>query len=545
MIHSRQPGDLEKAVMQLPYVFSCHQGGIDSFDCPDTLVIEDFKSCIVELKSKGLAGIAILIDEADCLGKNVPLLQMFRNIFQVVEHCSLLLAGTEAVFPILSEVFSPIPRQFHRIDVRPFAGWPETMDLVLRPIPKEFHDTLAPSGRVVRELHELCSGAPDEVQLYCHHMYRSVEDGSAKRMALSPHVFREVLHEYRSNSSANVDSVLAAIERLPDKLLFESEWLSRRNLTLEDNIGICVLAEELGRDTALSDEEKSKIITELSDGYKLLFDAGIIEINNCIQLAGRPLSAGFWKSFVEVERGKRILRCRYLQKPDQELHEAEFQKWIESRRELLAGNEIVVTMQAFNKWALPSPEELHRLGRISGYKVPDVFGPLPVQRAVGKFAEGDVNGCIKIFEEMIADKEDATARNNLAFCQILRGDASGGLANLAIALKGDYLPLFELNKGVAEFLLGDASAARCSLQNALQKLRELDDEHNQASYVLLLEPNGKGALSVENLPIDVAILANLWRIGALTEDEFRAELKKLYSDKSEELFKKLPTLSKG
>ncbi len=256
MIHSRQQGSLEKAVMQIPYVFSCHEGSIESFECPDSLVVNDFEACLTELQSKGFTGIVLLIDEADCLSKNVPLLQMFRNIFQIVEHCSLILAGTEAVFPALSEVFSPIPRQFHRVDVMPFSRWPDTMALVLGPIPKEMLDTIAPELEVVQELHELCGGSPDEIQLYCHHMYRSVEDGTSSRMALSPQVFREVLREYRSNTPANIDAVLNAIERLPDRLLFESKWLSRRALTLEENIRSTVLRQELKNNKALSIDER-------------------------------------------------------------------------------------------------------------------------------------------------------------------------------------------------------------------------------------------------------------------------------------------------
>ncbi len=305
MIHSRQPGSLDKAVMQIAYVFSCHQGSIDTFECPDELVVNDFNKCLIELRTKGLNGIALLIDEADCLGKNVPLLQMFRNIFQRVEHCSLVLAGTDAVFPALSEVFSPIPRQFHRIDVKPFARQSDTMELVDNPILKKLIEDIRPELGVVMDLHQLCGGAPDEVQLYCHHMYRSVEDGLSKRMALSPQVFREVLREYRSNTPANVDAVLNAIERLPDKLLFQSRWVSRRNLTLEENIQVSILERELKRDKPLSSEERSEIVSEMTNGYRTLFEAGISEIDNCIRLAGAPLSAGFWKSYVEVERGKR------------------------------------------------------------------------------------------------------------------------------------------------------------------------------------------------------------------------------------------------
>ena len=121
---------VEAAVLQAPFAFSCHEGPISDFECHDALIINDLQESIAELQRHGMAGIALLIDEANCLGQNVPLLQMFRNIFQTVERaCSLVLAGTDAVFPALSEVFSPIPRQFHRVDVKPFARWWDTRDL--------------------------------------------------------------------------------------------------------------------------------------------------------------------------------------------------------------------------------------------------------------------------------------------------------------------------------------------------------------------------------------------------------------------------------
>jgi len=622
MMHSRQPGSLEKAVMQIPYVFSCHRGNIDDFECPDALVVNDFNTCRTELCGIGLAGIALLIDEADCLGKNVPLLQMFRNIFQIVEHCSLLLAGTEAVFPALSEVFSPIPRQFHRIDVRPFARWSDTMELVVHPIPKELFDIIAPKQEVLMELHELCGGAPDEVQLYCHHMYRSVEDSSSKRMALTPQVFREVLREYRSNSSANVDAVLSAIERLPDKLLFESKWLSRKALTLDENIRVTVLARELQLNKSLSADERASVAGELTDGYKMLFDSGIIEVNNCIRLAGAPLSAGFWKSFVEVERGKRWIwdddsfaeqlryfitysigracgsvgrvdisqgqdavaalhalrsgktpaefdegmsemivtalfsrdqksacvadvnfqidspagkqtfQCRYLEKAGQRLQQEQFQEWVDGHRTLLAGNEIAVVIVGFHRWELPSSDELHRLGRISGYRIPDVFGPHQTLQAASKFADGDVRGCMETFVRMLGDKEDAATRNNLAFCQILAGELGVGLENAAKALVSDYAPLFELNKGIAEFLQGHVDKATQSLRNALQKLRESESADNEAVYVLVVEPSEKKVRSHGDLSVDAAILINLWRMGDLTRDELEKALTKRHPDKA-------------
>gem|GEM_PF-3424386 len=625
MIHSRQPGSLESAVMQIPYVFSCHQGSIDEFECPDALVVHDFNACLTELRTKGLTGIALLIDEADCLGKNVPLLQMFRNIFQTVENCSLILAGTDAVFPALSEVFSPIPRQFHRIDVKPFAQWPDTMDLVLLPIPKELHKLIGPDLTVFQELHELCGGAPDEVQLYSHHMYRSVEDGSSKRMALSPQVFREVLREYRSNTPANVDAVLNAIERLPDKLLFKSKWLSRRSLTLDENIQVSTLTRELKRDKPHSPEERSEIASEMTNGYRTLFEAGISESKNCIRLAGAPLSAGFWKSYVEVERekrwswddhsfaanlqrpiiwavkqacgaeafiniqlgdsaiqglfalragktvtdvgdslgemivsalfarnakathavdvtfqmdsraGQKTIQVRFVENPASEIKQAQISEWIGTHKELFSGNEISLVMREFTRWVLPSSVELHTLGRISEIPIPKLFGPNAGEQAVNLFESGDIQGAADSFARLLADKEEDSIRNNLGFCQILLGRTAEALENVKKAMADDYKPLYELNKGVGEFLEGDRDAAKQSLQNALQQVQAPDARFDPwaVSSVLVLEPTDRKVWYCNDLAIDAAILINLWRVGDLARPELETKLATVYPDKAQ------------
>ena len=306
MMHARQqPSSLDRVVLQIPFAFSCHQGEPHTFLCVDALVKHDFLSCLEELKHKGYVGVALLVDEADCLGANVALLQMLRNIFQVVPRFSLILAGTEAIFPSISEVFSPIPRQFHRIDVKPFEHPDDTHQLVLKPLKTQSIDDVAPDRDHIRELHDLCGGDPSEVQLYCHHMYRMVEQGKAKTMALTPQVFREVLREYRASAPANLETVINAIERLPDKYLFESKWVSRRKVSVDENIRLEILRNELKKSTQLSSEERSGIGWDLKQGYQTLFNAGIIDSESRINLVGTPLTAGYWKSFVEVEKGKR------------------------------------------------------------------------------------------------------------------------------------------------------------------------------------------------------------------------------------------------
>jgi len=621
MISSRHPGSLDTAVMQIPYLFSCHQGGLDTFECPDALVVNDLNACQTELKQRGYAGIALLIDEADCLGKNVPLLQKFRNIFQVVERCSLILAGTEGIFPVLSEVFSPIPRQFHRIDIKPFAKWSDTLDLVLTPLCEK---AIAPKRTVIRELHQLCGGAPDEVQLYCHHMYRSVEDGSLKQMSLSPQVFREVLREYRSNSSANVDAVLSAIERLPDKLLFESAWLSRRALTLDENIRVTVLRLALKTGKELSEDEAAKVSDELKEGYRILFDSGIIEINNCIRLAGAPLSAGFWKSYVEVERGKRwswdddsfleklIKTCvgaiqkgcgaaahimiekednavdglhalraglkvpdlsnsiagmvltaliardvnsknavdvilqmdsivgrhkfqvRFVEKTVGEISSEQIADWLVKYKDLFARYEIMISMQSLKRWILPTDEEIHRLGHISEVRIPSEFGPDPMRQAIDTFARGDILGAAKGFQRLLNDREDEGNLNNLGFCQILLGHIPEALENLKKAIIGNYDPLYELNKGVCEFLLGDGDGAIKSLKNALQKIEAPKSpfDPSKVIYVLILEPTDRKVWFYENIPMNAAILINLWRIGNIPREDLEIALTKIDPSKT-------------
>lgn len=383
---------------------------------------------------------------------------------------------------------------------------------------------------------------------------------------------------------------------------------------------------ELKANHLLSAEEKAKIVSELTVGYRTLFEAGITEIDNCIRLAGAPLSAGFWKSYVEVEKGKRwswnddsfaeqlrkpILltignacgvngyfethngdnakqalnnlragvpvkdvdesmgemiftavvareakvthavdvsfqwdspagrqstQARFLEESDSEMAQKEIIKWLEAHKHILAANEIVVSVNGFERWELPSADELHRLGYISGYRIPDSFGPPQAEQAVSKFGQGDVQGSMNLFARMLADKDEAQIRNNLAFCQIVTGDYAGGLQNATKAVDGEYEPLFELNKGIASFLQGDAVGAKQCLHNALKELRENRDKYfSDAAYLLVLAPDLKTTGAQPDLLVEVAILINLWRIGDVPRGELEAELTRLMSEKAKPL----------
>ncbi|MCH8135722.1 MAG: amidohydrolase family protein, partial [Proteobacteria bacterium] len=70
--------------------------------------------------------IAIILDECDVLSQSRVHLQKLRNIFMNTPGFILVIAGTPQLFPMMDDVFSPIVRQFKRIQVRPFENREET-----------------------------------------------------------------------------------------------------------------------------------------------------------------------------------------------------------------------------------------------------------------------------------------------------------------------------------------------------------------------------------------------------------------------------------
>ena len=275
MVHARKRSSPEKAVLHFPLILATHAGPLQDIQVPDQLIIDDFSQTLEELATLGLKGVAILIDEGDCLSINRPLIQMCRNIFQRLGCCSLVLAGTEAVFPTLTDVFSPIPRQFHRVSVNRFSRWQSSNELIRKPFAEpQFKPFLPilPSTDTARELHFLCGGDPAELQLYSHHMYRAVErSGPEMPMSLRPEVFRAVLKAYRANAPAELEKAIEAIESLPDQLLFKSSWIRRRNITQEQNVNLRIFDHELKSGETASHEKRGTNSREYSGSISIPF----------------------------------------------------------------------------------------------------------------------------------------------------------------------------------------------------------------------------------------------------------------------------------
>jgi hypothetical protein len=235
--------------------------------------------------------------------------------------------------------------------------------------------------------------------------------------------------------------------------------------------------------------------------------------------------------------GRQTFQIRLFETQEKMIYQEHIDIWLASHKSLFTGNEISMSVTGFVRCLLPTSEELHRLGRIAGHQIPNVFGPEEVSQAISKYENGDIPGCMQIFIRMLADKESFHIRNNLAFCQILTGDVAAGLENATKAVVGHYTALHELNKGLAEFLLGNVDASKKSLRNALNKIRALKSEEvaeaTEAAYVLLLEPTSKEVNSHADLPVEAAILINLYRMGDLMPGELEIKLMECYPDSAQ------------
>lgn len=304
MLHLKEKLPADRAVLRIPYIHSQADAGLAGAFAIDREVTVDLGTCVAEARQCDRKGIVFLIDEADCLGLNLPLLQTLRNIFQASDGTAVVLAGTENVFPAIKEVFSPIPRQFHRIDIAPLSHWIDTRDLVVSPaesaIPSETAELqrVMPTDDTIQDLHDLCGGSPDELQLYCHHMYRAVERELTQRMELAPGVFQAVMKEFRSVDHSSVN-LLDSIENLPRSLLVESSWVRRYGLTFDENVSIEILRRGLQAGVAGEALATDTIRSEIRTGYQTLFSGGITTSETTLELRGGALTRAYWRSYAK------------------------------------------------------------------------------------------------------------------------------------------------------------------------------------------------------------------------------------------------------
>lgn len=198
----------------------------------DALVSEQIlRRDLARLSQEARRLIVLLVDECNVLSASKMLLEMVRNTFMNLPGYMLVFTGTPSLFPLMDEVFSPIVRQFKRINVMPFGTPLETLDAVEKPLRQvglEDLFTAIPSvvrrqiprerwlqlDEQLRDLHDLTSGKPYEIQLVCHFMFKQVQLGKAKHMGLTHEVLADVLQELGDTRNLSQRPVIASVLRL-------------------------------------------------------------------------------------------------------------------------------------------------------------------------------------------------------------------------------------------------------------------------------------------------------------------------------------------
>ncbi len=193
----------------------------------DAPIIEDaFESDLKKLHAAVQRPIALLFDECNLLADKRADLQMLRNIFMNTPGYMLVLSGTPEMFPIMSDVFSPIARQFTRIEIKPFADIMETKRAISVPFKQiglEPGLSRLPwiNTRDLQEIHELSGGKPHEIQLICHCLTRQIQEGKKRTVEIDMDLLDQVLLELRKGVDLSQHPVISAIREMNEKQIDE------------------------------------------------------------------------------------------------------------------------------------------------------------------------------------------------------------------------------------------------------------------------------------------------------------------------------------
>ncbi|MFE1438101.1 AAA family ATPase [Streptomyces sp. NPDC058739] len=177
--------------------------------------------------------ITLLVDEAQLIAVDARTLSVLRFLTTRVDGLFLVLAGTSGLIDRITEVHSPILRQFKEIEVRAFIEWEDVKNCIQRPLRGAGIYDVTSHG-LVSSLHQLTDGNPYAIQLYCHEMFARWQQGVTDHMKLTPEVLEGI--RSRMESSRNV---------LDRSLIRAVRAMNRRDL-----IAFNVLTSALGDATA-------------------------------------------------------------------------------------------------------------------------------------------------------------------------------------------------------------------------------------------------------------------------------------------------------
>lgn len=206
--------------------------------------------------------IVLLFDECDVLGKSRVELEMLRNVFMNTAGYMLVFAGTPNLFPVMEDVFSPIVRQFKKIQVERFNDLADTTACIENPLRKIDVDpkkVLKPDQHwLAVEIDQLSGGRPYEIQLLCHFMFKRVEEGDARNMSITLDVLDDVRAELENQDKGNDRPSVAALHRLSSRDFVDLQALTEFQGTIDQYAARSILFTEDPYDPAALESSFSR-----------------------------------------------------------------------------------------------------------------------------------------------------------------------------------------------------------------------------------------------------------------------------------------------
>jgi hypothetical protein len=199
-----------------PFIFPIHYAKAMESGRQCRVSEASFKDDLKRIHGEVTYPVAVLFDEGNVLSRNRILLEMLRNVFMNVAGYMLVFTGTPDLFPLMDDVFSPIVRQFKKIEIGPFEDIEETKNCIRKPLESI---GLTEASRIfqfnhveqLKEIHDFTGGRPYEIQLLCHFLFRRVQTGQAPIMRLDIGVLDDVLRELGRGHDPSAHPVTAKI----------------------------------------------------------------------------------------------------------------------------------------------------------------------------------------------------------------------------------------------------------------------------------------------------------------------------------------------
>lgn len=195
---------------------------------------QNFTTDLVKIRNEIKTPIVILFDECNVLANHRILLQMVRNIFMNTPGYMLVFTGTQDLFPVMDDVFSPIIRQFKKIEVGSFENTEETKDCIEKPLKSIGIDELdlifdKKALNELSQIHDLTGGRPYEIQLLCHLMFKRVQLGITRKMELDLDILDDVLNELKRGHDISVRPIITKIRDLNPEQMSAFSFLTSCN----------------------------------------------------------------------------------------------------------------------------------------------------------------------------------------------------------------------------------------------------------------------------------------------------------------------------